>query len=87
MLTGFTNFLSVGIFLGGYGELAPNRKTDMARIAIRGLIAATLACMVTACVAGKLTHCVLKGLVTPELHHDYSDAISGVIITINDCNE
>ena len=65
MLTGFTNFLSVGIFLGGYGELAPNRKTDMARIAIRGLIAATLACMVTACVAGKLTHCVLKGLVTP----------------------
>ncbi|CAB3978111.1 Solute carrier family 28 member 3 [Paramuricea clavata] len=52
VLTGFTNFLSVGIFLGGYGQLAPNRKTDMARIAIRGLIAATLACMVTACVAG-----------------------------------
>ena len=53
MLTGFTNFLSVGIFLGGYGQLAPNRKTDMARIAIRGLVAATLACMVTACVAGR----------------------------------
>lgn len=53
VLTGFTNFLSVGIFLGGYGQLAPGRKTDMARIAIRGLVAGTLACMMTACVAGK----------------------------------
>ncbi|XP_046847941.1 solute carrier family 28 member 3-like isoform X2 [Xenia sp. Carnegie-2017] len=54
VLTGFTNFLSVGIFLGGYGQLAPSRKSDMAKIAVRTLIAATLACMVTACVAGIL---------------------------------
>ena len=53
VLTGFTNFLSVGIFLGGYGQLAPSRKSDMAKIAIRSLIAGTLACMMTASVAGK----------------------------------
>ena len=33
--------------------MAPNRKSDLAALAMRALIAGTLACFMTACVAGK----------------------------------
>jgi len=53
-LCGFSNFSSIGIQLGGIGGLAPTRKADMARIGIMALIAASLACFQTACIAGVL---------------------------------
>ncbi|XP_068755204.1 solute carrier family 28 member 3-like isoform X1 [Montipora capricornis] len=53
-LCGFTNFLGLGVLLGGLGPMAPNRRGDMARFAIRSLFAATIACFMTASIAGFL---------------------------------
>ncbi len=51
-LCGFAHFASMAIFVGGISALAPSRTKDIARVAFRALIAATLACFMTACVAG-----------------------------------
>lgn len=56
-LCGFSNFLGLAIILGGLGPMAPSRKSDMARIGIRTLVAATLACFMTASIAGMLKLC------------------------------
>lgn len=53
-LTGFANFTSVGIQIGGLGELAPSRKTDVARLGLRCVLAATLANLLNATIAGIL---------------------------------
>lgn len=53
-LCGFANFSSIAIQIGGVGALAPERRHDLARLGIRALIAGTLACFMTACVAGLL---------------------------------
>lgn len=53
-LCGFSNFASIGIQIGGMGPLAPSRKEHMAAIALRTLVAGTIACLMTACVAGLL---------------------------------
>ena len=52
-LCGFANLASIGVQLGGLGPMAPNRKSDMAKVAVRALFAGTVACFMTACVAGK----------------------------------
>ncbi len=51
-LCGFSNFLSIGIQIGGIGAIAPDRKHELARLGIKSLIAGTLACLQTATVAG-----------------------------------
>jgi CNT family concentrative nucleoside transporter len=53
-LTGFANISSVGIQLGGIGALAPARKHDLARLGFRAMIAATMANMLSAAIAGLL---------------------------------
>lgn len=53
-LCGFANFSSIAIQLGGIGTLAPARKTDLAKLGIKCLIGGTLACFMTACIAGLL---------------------------------
>ena len=53
-LTGFANFTSVGIQIGGLGELAPSRRTDVARLGLRCVLAATLANLLNATIAGVL---------------------------------
>ena len=45
---------SIGVVLGGLGPMAPNRIADMSKIAIRTLFAGTVACFMTACVAGEV---------------------------------
>ncbi|XP_013371474.1 PREDICTED: solute carrier family 28 member 3 isoform X1 [Chinchilla lanigera] len=54
-LCGFANFGSLGIVIGGLTSMAPSRKRDIASGAIRALIAGTVACFMTACVAGLLS--------------------------------
>ena len=54
-LCGFANIGSLGIQLGGLGPLAPHRRTDMAEIVLSAMIAGTIACFSTACVAALLT--------------------------------
>ena len=54
-LCGFANVGSIGIQLGGLTPMAPERKGDLADVAIRALVAGTVACFMTACIAGKLS--------------------------------
>ncbi|MCA9065933.1 MAG: hypothetical protein KDA96_22850 [Planctomycetaceae bacterium] len=53
-LSGFANFASIGIQVGGIGGLAPERRKDLARLGLRAMLGGTLACCMTACVAGML---------------------------------
>jgi CNT family concentrative nucleoside transporter len=51
-LCGFAHLASMAIFVGGTAALAPQRTQAIAKVALRALVAATLACLMTACVAG-----------------------------------
>lgn len=51
-LCGFANFSSIAIQIGGIGTIAPDRKQDLAKLGIKSLIGGTLACFMTACIAG-----------------------------------
>jgi CNT family concentrative nucleoside transporter len=53
-LCGFANFGSIGIQLGGIGALAPERRGDLAKLGLRAMWGGTIACLMTACVAGIL---------------------------------
>lgn len=53
-LCGFANFSSIGIQLGGIGGIAPDRRSDLAKLSFRAMIGGTLAAFMTACVAGIL---------------------------------
>lgn len=51
-LCGFAHIASLAIFVGGTGALVPGRIKDLSRIGFKALLAATLACLMTAAVAG-----------------------------------
>ncbi len=51
-LCGFAHLASMAIFVGGISALAPDRVRNIGGVAFRALLAATLACLLTACVAG-----------------------------------
>jgi len=51
-LCGFAHIASLAVFVGGYSALAPGRAKDLAQLSFRALYAATLACLMTGCVAG-----------------------------------
>ncbi len=53
-LCGYANIGSIGFQIGGIGGIAPNRQADLARIGFRAMVAGTLACFTTACIAGVL---------------------------------
>jgi concentrative nucleoside transporter, CNT family len=53
-LTGFANFASVGIQLGGIGALAPDRRHDLARLGGRALFVGFTATLLNAAIAGIL---------------------------------
>ena len=51
-LCGFANFASIAILLGGIGTLAPNRRSEIAELGLLALLAATLANLMSAAIAG-----------------------------------
>jgi len=51
-LCGFAHVAAVAIFVGGTAALAPSRRDDLASLGLRSLLAATLATLMTGCVAG-----------------------------------
>jgi CNT family concentrative nucleoside transporter len=53
-LTGFANFSSIGIQIGGIGALAPNKKGELARLGLRAMLAGTMANLMSASIAGML---------------------------------
>jgi len=63
-LCGFANISSVGIQIGGISAVAPSRAPDLAKIAFRALAAGTIACFLTACVAGILYDERMEGVLS-----------------------
>jgi len=53
-LCGFANFGSIGIQIGGIGALVPERRSDLARLGMRAMLAGTLANFASACIAALL---------------------------------
>jgi CNT family concentrative nucleoside transporter len=51
-LCGFTHVASIAIFVGGISALAPGQTRTLSQIAWRAFLAATLACLLTAAMAG-----------------------------------
>jgi concentrative nucleoside transporter, CNT family len=54
-LCGFSNIASIGIQVGGIGALAPDKRSELARLGWRALVGGSIACFITACVAGILS--------------------------------
>jgi CNT family concentrative nucleoside transporter len=53
-LCGFANVGSIGIQLGGIGSIAPDRRKDLAKIALKAMIGGAFASWLTATIAGIL---------------------------------
>lgn len=51
-LCGFANFSSIAMLMGGIGAMAPNRRSDIAQLGLKAVIAATLANLMSAALAG-----------------------------------
>ncbi|TXB68953.1 NupC/NupG family nucleoside CNT transporter [Phaeodactylibacter luteus] len=53
-LCGFANFASIGIQIGGIGAIAPSQRKTLTEFGIKALIGGTVACFLTAAIAGAL---------------------------------
>jgi CNT family concentrative nucleoside transporter len=53
-LCGFANFSSIAIQIGGIGTLAPERRSEMAKVGLRAMLGGLLAAYMTASLAGLL---------------------------------
>ena len=53
-LCGFANFASIGIQIGGIGVIAPNKRVTLSQLGLYALVGGTIACFLTACIAGML---------------------------------
>lgn len=53
-LCGFANFSSIAIQIGGIGGIAPSRRSDLAKIGLRAMLAGTIAACLTGCWASIL---------------------------------
>ena len=53
-LCGFANFSSIAIQIGGIGGMAENRKGDLSKLGFKAMLAAFLATMMTATIAGAI---------------------------------
>ena len=51
-ICGFANFSSVGMQIGGIGELAPERRADLAQLGLKALFCGTMASYLSATIAG-----------------------------------
>ena len=61
-LCGFANIASVGIQIGGISAIAPSRASDLAKIAFRALASGTIACFLTACIAGEFCWILIRSV-------------------------
>jgi CNT family concentrative nucleoside transporter len=53
-LTGFANFSSIAIQIGGIGGIAPSRRQDLSKLGLRAMLGGTTATWMTATLAGVL---------------------------------
>ncbi|CAK6433914.1 unnamed protein product [Pipistrellus nathusii] len=83
-LCGFANIGSLGIVIGALTSMAPSRKRDITSVAMRALISGTIACFMTACVAGILSgtpvdiNCyhILENVFNSSLPRNTTDVVS-----------
>ena len=54
ILSGFANFASIGIQIGGIGALAPNKRGMLSELGIKAMIGGTIASLFTATIVGML---------------------------------
>jgi CNT family concentrative nucleoside transporter len=52
MLCGFANFSSIGIQIGGTGSLAPDRRSDLAKLGLRAMFGGAIVSCINATVIG-----------------------------------
>jgi CNT family concentrative nucleoside transporter len=53
-LCGFANFSSIGMQIGGIGALAPERRSDLAKLGLRAMLAGTMANLMSASIVSML---------------------------------
>ncbi|KXH81847.1 NupC/NupG family nucleoside CNT transporter [Sporosarcina sp. HYO08] len=53
-LCGFANLAALAMLIGGLGGMAPSRRADIAELGLRAIVAATLANLLSAAIAGML---------------------------------
>ncbi|MBD3290850.1 NupC/NupG family nucleoside CNT transporter, partial [candidate division KSB1 bacterium] len=53
-LCGFANFSSIAIQIGGIGSIAPDRRSDLAKIGLKAMLGGALASWLTATIAGMI---------------------------------
>ncbi len=53
-LCGFANFGSIAIQIGGIGGMAPSRRSEIAKLGIKSMIAGSIAAFMTATIAGAI---------------------------------
>jgi concentrative nucleoside transporter, CNT family len=64
-LCGFTHIAAMAIFIGGTAALAPSRRDELASLGFRALLAATLATLMTGCVAGIFSSGAVVSILRP----------------------
>lgn len=55
ILSGFANFSSIGIQVGGIGALAPSKRGMLSELGLKALLGGTIASLLTATIVGMLT--------------------------------
>lgn len=53
-LSGFANFASIGIQIGGISQLAPSQRRNLTELGVKALVGGTIACLMCGCIAGAL---------------------------------
>lgn len=53
-LSGFANFSSIAIQIGGIGGIAPRRRKDLSKLGLRAMVGGSIAAFMTAAIAGAL---------------------------------
>lgn len=52
LLCGFANIMSIGIQIGGFGMMAPQRRAEVARLGFKAMCIGALANLMSACIVG-----------------------------------
>ena len=53
-LSGFANFGSIAVQIGGIGGIAPSRRHDLSRLGLRAMVGGSIAAFMTATIAGMI---------------------------------
>ena len=81
-LCGFANFGAMGIVLGCISSLVPSKRGVLAKHLLRALVAGTLACFMTACIAGLLYETSINNVTTVSASRNTSVTTNGTVHNI-----